>query len=133
MHPIVKLLEKVLKVRSLLVADLKSDLLGDLGKLLYGPKVLLQVGLDLSIRPCVSLDHGQLVAGTIAILEEERASKAFNAALAHDCDSISKYIGLIHVVRRQQNNSIVSVVLEHVPEGAPRTQIHSGSGFIEQD
>ena len=95
--------------------------------------MLLQVLLDLHVGLFILLDHGQLVAGTVAVLEEQRASETLDAALVHDSDAVTQNISFIHIVRRQDNDSVASVVLQHVPEGTSGIQVHSSGRLIEHD
>jgi len=91
-----------------------------------------KVGLNLGVRSLRVLNHGQFVASAEAVLEEEGRTKAHELTLGHDSDSVAEHVSLVHVMRGQDNNSISTVVLEHVPQTSARAQVHSSGRLVEE-
>lgn len=60
-------------------------------------------------------------------------AKTPDSTMTHDCDSVSKEIGLIHVVSRQDNDPVLLVVLEHVPKSSSRVEVHPAGWLIKDD
>lgn len=54
----------------------------------------------------LSLDHGQVVAGAQAGLEEERRAAAAQLALGDDGNAVPQQVRLIHVVGGQDDGAI---------------------------
>ena len=96
-------------------------------------KDFLQVGLNFAVGHFELLDHGQFVPGAEAVLEEQGTSEATNFTLGHDADTVTQDISLVHVMCREDDDPVVTVVLEHVPKTASRAQIHAGGGLVKQD
>ena len=88
-------------------------------------KIGLEELLEARVGSSSLLDEGDLVADTEAILEEKRAAEALKSTLAHDSNTITEHVGLVHVMRRQHNNSVLLVRLEHVPEIPSGAKIHA--------
>ena len=105
----------------------------DLAGFLDALEVRLHVLLEARMGPSALLDESDAIADSKAILEEERATDALQLALHHDANAVAKHVRLVHVVRRQNDNAVFFVGLEHIPEVAPRTQIHASGGLIEHD
>ena len=91
----------------------------------------LEVWLDAGVRELVCLLKGQVVSDTVALLEEERCSETDELTLGHDADAVAKYVSLIHVVGRQNDDSVVAVRSQHVPERAARLEVHSTGRLIK--
>ena len=62
---------------------------------------------------CLSalFDKSDLVANTESVLEEQGAAKALECALAHDADTVTEHVSLVHVMCRQNDNSVLLVRL----------------------
>lgn len=88
-------------------------------------KIGLEELLEARVGSSSLLDEGYLVADTEAILEEERAAEALKSTLTHDSNTIAEHVGLVHVMCRQHNNSVLLVRLEHVPEIPSGAKIHA--------
>ena len=70
-HLCIKLFKEVLELSCLVIVDLEGYLLGDLAKLLDFAEDLLKIRLYLLVLSLVLLDHGQLVARSVTVFEEE--------------------------------------------------------------
>ena len=79
------------------------------------------------------LHHGNLVPNSEAVLEEEGATDALQGALAHDADTVTEDISFIHVMSRQDNDSINFVFFEHVPHSPPSHDIQTSCGLIKKN
>lgn len=53
----------------------------------------------------ISFDQGQVVARSQLGLQEERGSNAAQLAVGNDGDAVAEDVGLVHVVRRQQDGA----------------------------
>lgn len=53
----------------------------------------------------ISFDQGQVVARSQLGLEEERGSNAAQLAVGNDSNAVAEDVGLVHVVRRQQDGA----------------------------
>ena len=78
-------------------------------------------------------DKGYLISNAESALEEEGAAKALELTLAHYADPVAQDIGLVHIVRSQNNDAIFLVRFEHVPEVTAGTEIHASSWFVKED
>ena len=112
---------------------LKVNLLADFRELLDVSKDAHKIGLNLSILALVLLDHGQFIPCSESVLQEERTTEADKLASGHDSDPITKHICLIHIVRGQQYDPVIFVILKHVPNGTSSAQIHTSGGLVEHD
>ena len=78
------------------------------------------------------LDESDLVANSETILEEEGTAEALHRALAHNSYTVAKHVCFVHIMSRQNDNSVLFVGLKHVPEVSSRAKVHSSRGFIEE-
>ena len=72
------------------------------------------------------LDKGQFIPDTKTVLQEEGTSQALERALAHDPDPVTQDVCLVHVVSSQQNDPVLSVLAEHLPQLAAGLDIETG-------
>lgn len=79
------------------------------------------------------LDESDPIAESEAILEKEGRSQALQRALAHDSNPITEHVRLVHVMGRQNDDSVLLVGLEHVPEASARAEVHSSRRLIEEN
>lgn len=70
-------------------------------------------------------DKGDLVTNTEAVLEEKRGTETLHSSLAHDADSVTEHICLVHVMGSQDNDSVFLVRLKHVPQISAGAEIHT--------
>ena len=61
------------------------------------------------------LDESDSVANAEAVLEEQGAADALKGTLAHDSDTVTEDIGLVHIVRGQHNDPVLLIALKHIP------------------
>mmetsp|Transcript_58458 Transcript_58458/g.173731 ORF Transcript_58458/g.173731 Transcript_58458/m.173731 type:complete len:359 (+) Transcript_58458:1420-2496(+) len=54
-------------------------------------------------------------------------------ARCHDADALGEYVGLVHVVRRQQHDAILRRLADAVPDEAARAYVDSGRGLVDKD
>jgi hypothetical protein len=73
----------------------------------------------------VALDDGEVVACPEAFLEEERAAAGDEFSFAHDADAVAQVVRLVHVVRGQDDDPVLFVALEHLPEVPARVSVHA--------
>ena len=104
----------------------------DLTALDYVLEVGLQEGVELWMRLSALLHEGQLVACAKAILQEERAAKALECTLAHDADTVTEHVSLVHVMSGQDDDPVLLIALEHVPQVAASAEVHACGRLIEQ-
>ena len=64
--------------------------------------------------------QSQVVANTVPFLQKQTGTETDQLPLSHDSNPIAKHVGLIHVMRRQDDNSIVAIGSQHVPKRATR-------------
>ena len=62
-----------------------------------------------------------------------RRTAAANFSPGHDGDPVAENVGLLHVVRRQEDRSVLLVLLEQVPDLPSHLGVHSGGGLVEHD
>ena len=94
-------------------------------------EVRLEVFFQPRVHLLVLLHEGYLIAEAKAVLQEERAPDALQLPLDHDANTIAENVSLIHVVRREDDNAILFVGLEHVPKVPSRSEIHSSSRLVK--
>lgn len=97
------------------------NLAGMLQALEVGLEVFLEVGVNLSAL----LYKGDAISDTETVLEEKWAANALDLALHHDADAVAEHVRLVHVMSGQDNDAVLLVSLEHVPEVATGTQVHA--------
>ena len=78
-------------------------------------------------------DKSDLIANTEAVFEEKRAAKALEGTLAHDANTVTEHISFIHIMGRQDDDSILLVGLEHVPQVSAGTKIHAGGRLVKEN
>ena len=87
------------------------------------------------------LDHDEFVVSPVPDLRETRlADQLGGRALAHDHavaqhrDAIRELLGLVEVVRRQENRRAERAQrADHVPGGTARSRIEAGRRLVEED
>ena len=115
----------------MIIVDLKGNLLRDFAQLLDLAEDSLEIRLYLLVFSLVLLNHGQLVACSVTVLEEEGATETEYLAIGHDTNTVTQNISFIHVVCRKNDDSVVLVVLEHVPKSASGADVHTSCWFIK--
>ena len=75
-------------------------------------------------------DHGHVVAGPEPVLEEERGAVAAQRARRHDGLAVGQDVGLVHEVRRQQDDLARLPLLQHRPHVPPRERVHAGRRLV---
>ena len=70
-------------------------------------------------------DKSDLIANTEAVFEEKRSTETLHSSLAHDADSVTEHICLVHVMGSQDDDSIFLVGLKHVPQVSAGSEIHT--------
>lgn len=129
--PIVKLSEEFFEFGGTLVRDLVGDLSGDFLEFGGFGKALFQETINL-VRICVwSLSQNKIVANPISILEKQAGSTTLHIAFSQDAYAIAQNVCFVHVVRRQDHNPILLILLEHLPEATPRCRVHPTGRLIK--
>ena len=105
----------------------------DLASFLDSLKVRLQVLLETRMRLSALFNESDAIADAETILEEERATYALQLALHHDADAVAQHVSLVHVMCRQDDDAVFFVGLKHIPEVAPRAQVHACGGLVKHD
>ena len=93
--------------------------------------IWLYLRLYLQVLCFEFLYHGQLVACSITVFEEEGAAEAEYLAIGHDTNTVTQNISFIHVMCSQNDDSVVLVVLKHVPKCSSGADVHTCSWLIE--
>ncbi len=96
--------------------------MGDLSAQEVGEHLEVAVGSDL---------HGGV--GPDRVLQAGRRVEGHDAPLIDDGDAIAELVGLLHVVRGEEDRLPVDVQLaEDLPQRDPALGIEASSGFIEE-
>ena len=119
--PGVQVVEEAAEVVRLRFWNNERDFFVDLACFLDALEVRLHVLYKTRMGLSALLDERDAIADAEAILEEERATNALQLTLHHDTDAVAQHISLVHVVRRQDDDAIFLVGLQHIPEVAPCT------------
>jgi len=61
-------------------------------------------------------DDRKLEACRESVFQEQRAAQAFELALDHDANTVTEDISFVHIVRRQKDDLISSIIAEHIPK-----------------
>mmetsp|Transcript_30511 Transcript_30511/g.37570 ORF Transcript_30511/g.37570 Transcript_30511/m.37570 type:complete len:243 (-) Transcript_30511:2382-3110(-) len=131
---LIKLVKEIFELRGVLNWDLEGDLARNLRQQMhFFTQVRLQVRFDALIRELVCFLKREIVAHSVALFQEKRGAKADELSLGHDADSVAKHVRLVHVMCRQNYNSIVAISSQHVPQGAASLQVHSTCWLIKHD
>lgn len=88
-------------------------------------KSFVQVGHDKMVGHRVILDHSHHVANTEAVLEEHGGAKTGHLAAGHDTDSVAEDVSLVHVMSRQEDDPVLLVGSQHVPQLAPSLDVQT--------
>ena len=91
----------------------------------------MQVGHDEVVGHRVVLDNSHNVAYTEAILEEHGGAETGHLASSHDSDSIAEDVSLVHIMSRQQDNPVLLVGSEHIPQLASSLDIKARSWLVK--
>ena len=94
-------------------------------RLLHTLEVGLHELLQAWVRPSSFLHESDPVSQSEAILEEERAAQALHSTLDHDTDTIAEHVCFVHVMCSQNDDSVLLVRFEHIPELSAGAQVHS--------
>ena len=68
---------------------------------------------------------------TEEFLEEEGAAAALDDALGHDGDAVAQHVGLVHVVRGQQDGAALAVPLQQLPRLAAGRGVHARRRLVQ--
>ena len=117
----------------LILRDHKSDLSSSLTLLLNTLKVLAQKVYKIPANLSSLLDESKFIARSKSVLEEKRATKAFELTACHDTDSVTQDISFIHVMSGQDDDPISLVHLEHVPKHSSCSEIHARGRLVKYD
>jgi len=74
--------------------------------------------------------HHEVVADSKSVFEEQWRATALNSPFSHNTDPITEYVCLIHVVRCQDNYSILFVEFDHLPEPASCCGVHAWGRLV---
>ena len=121
----IEILEEATKVGSLSLWNDERNFLLNLHALLDTLEVRLEEFLKAWVALSSLLHKSNTVPDTETVLQKERAANALDLALNHDANSVTKNVSLVHVVSRQNDDAVFFVCLEHVPEIAASTQVHT--------
>ena len=105
----------------------------NLSGLLNAPEVAVHEVFQVRVCLFTLFNEGNPIAESKAILEEERGPQALQRALAHDANPVTEHVRFVHVMGRQDDNSVFLVGFEHVPEASARAKVHSRRRFVEKD
>ena len=106
---LVKHLKEAAKILRLRLWNDVRDLLVHLAGLLNALEVRLEELFEAWVGSSSLLDECNLVADTETVLEEERAAEALHRALAHDADTVTKHVRLVHIMSSQDDDSVLLV------------------------
>jgi hypothetical protein len=78
--------------------------------------VVAQEWFDKLTRLFLLFYDSKLEACRESVFQEQRAAKAFELALDHDPNTVTKNISFVHIVCRQKYDLISSIIAEHIPK-----------------
>lgn len=94
-------------------------------------EVRLHELLKARVRSPSLFHESDLVTKTETVLKEKRAAYALYSTLAHDANTITQNICLVHVMCGEDNNSVFLVRLEHIPKVSSSAEVHSRGGLVK--
>ena len=88
------------------------------------PRQLLEIAVGV---------HGHDRVGADRLLELLRRAEREDLAVIHDADAVAELVGLLHVVRRQDDR-LAGVVqaADDLPEADPALRVEAGGGLVEE-
>ena len=87
--------------------------------------LLLLVGVE------AQLEH---LAGRVLVDQRARAALGDDPAVVHDDEPVAQLLGLVHVVRRDDERDALALEPEEpVPQHVPRLGVEAGGGLVEQE
>ncbi len=77
--------------------------------------------------------HGDEGVGADAVLQGGRGVEGEDAAVVHDRHPPAQLVGLLHVVRREQDRLALGVELaEDLPQGEPALRVEAGGRLVHE-
>lgn len=81
----------------------------------------------------VFLGNRDVVPHSEFVLQENSRPSANKLTVVHDANTVAQEVGLVHEVRRQDDDSVIFVVLHHLPDVSSGGSVHSRGGLIQID
>ena len=78
------------------------------------------------------LGDRQVVADAELALQVQRGARHLQLAVRHDHDAVAEEIGFVHEVRAQQNDAVLLLLFQKLPDLATRGGVHAGRGLVEE-